>query len=75
MKISIACVGMLHGLPHLQMPGGRGINSLPLNYSRWTEKLLFLSLSAPDSPVPWQRQSIVEVYSSRPLELTVGQTV
>jgi hypothetical protein len=40
--------GMLLGLPRLQMAGWRGIYSLPLNYSRWTEKLLLLSLDAPD---------------------------
>jgi hypothetical protein len=51
LEMSIACVDMLLGLPHSQMAGWRGINSLPLNYSRWTEKLLLLSLGTPDSPV------------------------
>jgi hypothetical protein len=35
--MSITYVGMMLGLPHLQMAGLRGINSLPLNYSRWIE--------------------------------------
>jgi hypothetical protein len=42
---------MLLGLPHLQMASWRGINSLPLNYSHWTEKLLLLSSGAPDNLV------------------------
>jgi hypothetical protein len=46
--MSIICVGMLLGLPHLQMGGWRGINSWPLNYSRWTEKVMLLSSGAPD---------------------------
>jgi hypothetical protein len=29
LEISITCVGMLLGLPHLEMAGWRGINSLP----------------------------------------------
>jgi hypothetical protein len=29
LEMSIACVGMLLGLPHLQMAGWRGINSPP----------------------------------------------
>jgi hypothetical protein len=51
LKMSITCVGMLLGLPHLQMAGWRGINSLNLNYSRWIESWLFLSSSAPDNAV------------------------
>jgi hypothetical protein len=39
--MSITCVGMLLGLPHIKMAGRRGINSLPLKYSRWTESRLF----------------------------------
>jgi hypothetical protein len=35
--MSISCIGALLGQPHLQMAGWRGINSLPLNYSRWTK--------------------------------------
>jgi hypothetical protein len=49
--MSITCIGILLGLPHLQMASSRGLNRLPLNYSRWTEKLLLLSSGAPDSPV------------------------
>jgi hypothetical protein len=49
--MSIKCVGMLLGLPHLQMVGWRDINILPLNYSRWTKRWLFLSSGAPDSSV------------------------
>jgi hypothetical protein len=51
LEMSIICVGMLLGPLHLQMVCWRGINSLPLNYSRWAEKLLLLSSGAPDSPV------------------------
>jgi hypothetical protein len=80
--MSIACVGMLLRLPHLQMAGWRGINILPLNYSRWIEKLLLLPLGTPDSPVHtghvWCPGHV-----SRPLrsiavnrwEPTVGQTI
>jgi hypothetical protein len=41
LEMFITCVGMLIGLPHLQIIGWRGINSLPLNYSRWTESFCF----------------------------------
>jgi hypothetical protein len=73
--MSTICLSMLLGLPHLQMAGWRGINSLPLNYSHWIEKLLLLSSGAPDSPMPWPRQPIVEVCISRSLDPTVIQTV
>jgi hypothetical protein len=46
--MSIACVGILVVLQNLQMVCWRGINSFPLNYSRWTEKLLLLSSGTPD---------------------------
>jgi hypothetical protein len=51
LEMSITCVGMLLGLPHTQMAGWRGIYSLPLTSSSWTESCSFLSLGAPDSPV------------------------
>jgi hypothetical protein len=78
LEISITCIGMLLGLPHLQMADWRGINSLPLNYSHWTESwLLYLrarwqSGAHQTCPVPRPRQSIVEVCSSRPLARLSG---
>jgi hypothetical protein len=51
MEMSTTCIGMFHGLPHLQMASWRGINSLLLNYSHWIDKMLLLSTGAPDSPV------------------------
>jgi hypothetical protein len=40
LEMSTTWVGMLFGLPHFQMVGWRGINCLPLIYSRWTESWL-----------------------------------
>jgi hypothetical protein len=49
--MSTICLGILLGLPHLQMAAWWGIYSLHHNSSHWTEKLLLLSSGAPDSPV------------------------
>jgi hypothetical protein len=76
--MSILCLGMLLGLPRLQMAGWRDIYSLH-NSSRWIESSSFLSTGAPDrhcslfgalatSADRW-------VCSSRPLDPTVGSTV
>jgi hypothetical protein len=40
LEMSTSCIGMLLGIPHLQMIGWKGINRLPLNYNRWTEKIV-----------------------------------
>jgi hypothetical protein len=41
MEMSTICLGMLLGLPHLQMAGWGVFIVLPLNYSRWTESCCF----------------------------------
>jgi hypothetical protein len=51
---------MLLGTLHIQMAGWRGINSLPLNYSRWTEQ----SGAHQTCSMPWPRELTVEVCSS-----------
>jgi hypothetical protein len=81
--MSILCLGMLLGLPHLQMVDG-GIYS-PHTSSRWTESNNFLSMGTPDILVCTghtlftvrclPRQPIIGVCSSRPLDPTVAQTV
>jgi hypothetical protein len=38
--VSTICLGMLLGLPHLQMAGWWSIYNLPHNSSRWTESSL-----------------------------------
>jgi hypothetical protein len=54
------CLDMLLGTLHIQMAGWRGINSLPLNYSRWTEQ----SGAHQTCSMPWPRELTVEVCSS-----------
>jgi hypothetical protein len=49
--MSILCLGMLLGLPHIEMTGWVVfIGPNPIS-SRWTESNNFLSTGTPDSPV------------------------
>jgi hypothetical protein len=83
--MSIICLGMLLGLPHLEMAGWGDIYSLPHNYSRWTEAATFYRWAhrtvrcTPDKHCSLfgalPRLSTVGVCSSRPLDPTVTQTV
>jgi hypothetical protein len=83
--MSILCLGMLLGLPHIQMAGWGGIYSLPHTSSCWTESSSFLSTGTPNSLVRTEhtlfivrwlpRQPTVGICSSRPLDPTVTQTI
>jgi hypothetical protein len=51
LEMSILCLGMLFGLPHLEMTGWGGIYRPQPISSRWTESNTFLSTGTPDSLV------------------------
>jgi hypothetical protein len=83
--MSILCLGMLLGLPHLQMAGwGGGIYSLPptivavgqkqqLSVDGRTGQSGAHRTSTIHCLVPWPRQLTIRVCSSRSLDLTVAR--
>jgi hypothetical protein len=83
--MSIICLGMLLGIPHLEMASLRVFITSPHNYSHWTEAATFCRRAhrivrctldmhcSPSSALP--RQPTVGVCSCRPLDPIVTQTV
>jgi hypothetical protein len=75
--MSILCLGMLLGLPHLQMPGWGVFIASPHTSSRLTERSSFLSTGAPDKHCSLSgaqpRQPTIEVCSSRSLDPFVAR--
>jgi hypothetical protein len=85
LEMSILCLGMLLGLPHLQMAGWGLFIASPHISSRWTESISFLSTGTLDSLVRIGHtlftvrclpcQLTIGACSTRPLDLTITQTV
>jgi hypothetical protein len=75
LEMFILCLGMLLGLPHLQMASWRVFITSPHNCKRWIEAASFCRqahrISTVHCPAPWPRQSTVGVCSSRSLDPTV----
>jgi hypothetical protein len=75
--MSTVCLGTLLGLPHLQMTGWRGILTSPtiIVVGQKTDCCVVGHTGQSGVyrtwPMPWPRQQIIEVRSSRPLDLTI----
>jgi hypothetical protein len=64
LKMSIICLGILLGLPHLQMASWWGIYSLPHNSSHWTKNDCFCR---------WAHRTVrCPSHASRPLRSVAG---
>jgi hypothetical protein len=79
--MSTICLSILLGLPHHQMAvGGVFITSLTIIVVGQKADCSVVVRTGQSGAhrtcaVPWPRQSTVEVYSSRPLDPTVAQTI